>query len=79
MAPRNVIMKGIRTALIVGTLLTLINQWHALFGPATFRWPAFFLTYLVPFTVFIYSYRSNRHERTAPTIIQDDKPADREH
>jgi hypothetical protein len=61
MAPKKVVFKGIRTALIVGSVLTLINQWHALFGDDTFRWPAFFLTYMVPFIVFVYSYHSNKH------------------
>ena len=60
MAPKKVVLKGIRTALIVGSILTLINQWDALFGGAAFRWWAFGLTYLVPFTVFVYSYHSNK-------------------
>lgn len=68
MAPKKVIIKGIKTALIVGSFLTVINQWGGLFGHEAFRWPAFFLTYLVPFSVFIYSYRSNR------ALSQTDKP-----
>ncbi|EAR09502.1 nitrate/nitrite transporter NrtS [Reinekea blandensis] len=59
-APRDVILKGIKTALVVGSVLTVINQWSALVGEESLRWPALFLTYLVPFSVFIYSYRANR-------------------
>ncbi|MAH72749.1 MAG: hypothetical protein CBC09_01535 [Cellvibrionales bacterium TMED49] len=57
--PRDVISRGLKTAIVVGTILLLINQWHALFGSAEFRWRAAMLTYIVPFTVFIYSYISN--------------------
>jgi hypothetical protein len=70
MAPKKVIFKGIRTALIVGSILTLINQWQALFGSEPFRWIALILTYIVPFIVFVYSYHSNKHNEP----IADKKP-----
>ena len=57
--PRHVIFRGLKTAIVVGTILLLINQWHALFGTAEFRWRAAILTYVVPFAVFIYSYVTN--------------------
>lgn len=75
MAPTKVIVKGIKTALVVGTLLTIINQWSALFGSENVRWPAFFLTYLVPFSVFIYSYRSTQASPAAG-LNQTDKRED---
>lgn len=43
---------GVVTALIVGTILTLINQWSALFGEASFNVVSCILTYMVPFLVF---------------------------
>jgi hypothetical protein len=75
MAPKKVIFKGIRTALIVGSLLTLINQWHALFGDEPFRWVALVLTYLVPFTVFVYSYHSNKKVGSEEPASSDDTQA----
>lgn len=50
---------GIKTALIVGTTLTLINQWDAILGPDRFSFWAFFLTLLVPFSVYQYGRISN--------------------
>ncbi len=57
--PRDVIFRGLKTAVVVGSILMLINQWHALFGTEEFRWHAAVLTYMVPFAVFIYSYLKN--------------------
>jgi hypothetical protein len=80
MAPKNVIFKGLRTSLIVGSILTLINQWQALFGSEPFRWIALILTYIVPFIVFVYSYHSNKANDTVindkPMSSSDDKQAD---
>lgn len=55
-----VVIKGIKTALIVGTILTLINQWQGVFGEEPVKWLPLALTYTVPFLVFMYSYYSNR-------------------
>jgi hypothetical protein len=41
-------------ALVVGTILNLINQGEALFGAATVSWAKLVLTYLVPFFVCAY-------------------------
>lgn len=60
MPPIPVLKKGFATAIVVGTILTVINQWDALFGEAPFRWLPFGLTYVVPFAVFLFSYYSNR-------------------
>ena len=38
-------------ALIVGSLLNLINQGEALFGGASVNWIKFALTYVVPYAV----------------------------
>lgn len=38
-------------AAIVGTILNLINQYGALFGPDDIHYPKFVLTYLVPYFV----------------------------
>ena len=36
-------------ALVVGSVLTAINQWEALFGSAAFQWLPALLTYVVPY------------------------------
>lgn len=41
-------------ALVVGTILNLINQGDALLGAAPLNWPKLLLTYLVPFFVCAY-------------------------
>ena len=48
---------------MVGTILNLINQGDALFGPAQINWLKVMLTYLVPYAVSTYgavSYRLSR-------------------
>lgn len=51
--------KQIKTAVIisivVGTILTLINQGEAFFGNAELNWLKVILTYIVPFCVSLYS------------------------
>jgi hypothetical protein len=50
-------------ALVVGTILNLINQGDALFGPGPINWVKVLLTYLVPYVVSTYgavSYRLTR-------------------
>ena len=50
-------------ALVVGTVLNLINQGDALFGPAHINWIKIGLTYFVPYAVSTYgavSYRLSR-------------------
>ncbi len=46
--------------LVVGTILTLINQGDALFGTATINWTKAALTYLVPYAVATYGAISYR-------------------
>lgn len=47
-------IRALPVAFVVGTLLTLINQWPALFGDAEFGYVRAALTFLVPFCVSIY-------------------------
>lgn len=46
--------RSLYVALVVGTLLNLINQGDALFGPAPVSWLKLALTYLVPYGVCTY-------------------------
>ena len=47
-------------ALVVGTILNLINQGDALLGPAQTNWIKIGLTYLVPYAVSTYGAVSYR-------------------
>lgn len=49
MTPR--LKKGLMTSAIVGTLLTLINQYNGVFGSDNMNWLSMMLTYMVPFCV----------------------------
>ena len=53
-------------AIVVGTILNLINQGDALFGAAQINWIKIALTYLVPYAVSTYgavSYRLSQTQR----------------
>lgn len=55
--------RSLYVALVVGTILNLINQGDALFGPGPINWVKVLLTYLVPYVVSTYgavSYRLTR-------------------
>jgi hypothetical protein len=55
--------RSICVALLVGTILNLINQGDAIFGAATINWIKIILTYLVPYAVSTYgavSYRMSK-------------------
>jgi methyl-accepting chemotaxis protein len=47
--------RSIKTAIVVGIILNLINQWQAVFGDSTIAWTSLILTFIVPFLVSIYS------------------------
>ena len=49
------VKRSINTAIVVGSLLNLINQRHAIFGEADILWVNLLLTYLVPYCVSTYS------------------------
>ncbi len=47
--------RAARLALVVGTLLTLINQWEAFTGKEAIDWLKVVLTYFVPYLVSTYT------------------------
>jgi len=47
-------------AIVVGTILNLINQGDALFGASPINWTKIILTYLVPYAVATYGAISYR-------------------
>jgi hypothetical protein len=53
---RDTLLRSIKTALVVGTILALINHWQDLFaGQFSWRWVIpMLITYLVPFSVATY-------------------------
>ena len=50
-----VLFKAVKTALVVGSLITLINQYDALLAQEPFYPIRAAMSYCVPFFVFIYS------------------------
>ncbi len=55
--------RSLYVALVVGTILNLINQGDALFGPPSINWTKLILTYFVPYAVSTYgavSYQLSR-------------------
>ncbi|MDC5840902.1 nitrate/nitrite transporter NrtS [Vibrio europaeus] len=50
-----VIKRAIVIALVVGTLLNIINQYDAIFGALSLNWLKACLTYCVPFSVSLFS------------------------
>ncbi|MFT6265335.1 MAG: methyl-accepting chemotaxis protein [Oleiphilaceae bacterium] len=59
------LIKALKVALFVGSVLIVINQYDALFGEQVFRWFPAFLTYCVPFCVFLAGQLSGR-----PQVIE---------
>jgi len=47
-------MRSLLIAIVVGSLLTLINQYDALLGTVAFNWYKAALTYCVPYLVSTY-------------------------
>lgn len=47
--------RAARLAAVVGTVLVLINQWEAVFGPEIMDWLKVALTYCVPYLVSTYT------------------------
>ena len=56
-------------ALIVGTILNLINQGEAIFGAGAVNLGKIFLTYLVPFFVSAHGAFSSERQTTAPDAL----------
>lgn len=57
---RLMLIKALKVATVVGSVLLLINQYDALFGDAELRLIPAILTYCVPFAVFMAGQLSNR-------------------
>ena len=53
-------LRSFRVALVVGTVLNLINQGDALFGGQAVNWVKIVLTYIVPYCVGTYGAVSYR-------------------
>jgi hypothetical protein len=58
--------RSLYVALVVGTILNLINQGDALFGAAEVNWIKIVLTYLVPYAVCTYGAVSYQLRRAEP-------------
>lgn len=56
------VAKGLLTSMTVGSVLTLINQYEAIFFDASINWLSISLTYLVPFCVHWNSSRSSKNK-----------------
>ena len=52
--------KAMLVSLVVGSILTVVNQWDALINDTPVKWIPVLLTYLVPFLVFILGSRQRR-------------------
>jgi hypothetical protein len=67
-------LRSFWVALLVGTILNLINQGDALFGMAAVNWTKMVLTYCVPYAVSTYgavSYRMSRPPDGPPAARTD--------
>ena len=60
-------IRSLYVALIVGTVLNIINQGDALLGAAPFSWVKIVLTYIVPYCVCTYGAVSFRMRSPAAT------------
>ena len=60
MTPR--LKKGLMTSAFVGTLLTIINQYNAIFNGDNINWLSMALTYIVPFCVHWNSSRVKKND-----------------
>lgn len=58
--PLSVYFSAFKVALVVGSILLLINQYDAVFASAELRLLPALLTYCVPFTVFLLGQRNAR-------------------
>ena len=59
-------LRSFLVALVVGTVLNLINQGDALFGAAAINWLKVILTYFVPYTVCTYGAVSFQLRKMRP-------------
>ena len=64
--------RSLAAAIVVGTILNLINQGDALFGGKALDWVKVALTYIVPYCVATYgavAFRLEMMRRSAPPSI----------
>jgi hypothetical protein len=54
--------RALKLAVIVGTILLLINQWEACIGYKPIDWAKAVLTYIVPYLVSVYTSVVKDHE-----------------
>jgi len=64
--------RSLYVALVVGTVLNLINQGDALLGMASINWLKLALTYLVPYAVCTYGAVSYQLKKAEEPL--DDRP-----
>jgi len=63
--------RAAKLALMVGSLLVVINQWEAFNGAAKFDWVKVVLTYCVPYMVSTYtSVSKDLHHRKQSWLLQ---------
>ena len=65
--------RSLFVALVVGTILNLINQGDALFGEAAVNWTKAVLTYFVPYAVATYGAVSYRLSHKKPQLPSHDE------
>ena len=58
--PDGIPKRSFYVAMVVGTVLNLINQGEVLFGASSINWAKIILTYFVPYTVATYGAISYR-------------------
>ncbi len=58
-----IILRAVKVALVVGTVLLFINQYDAMLGDNEFRTLSACLTYCVPFLVFIFGQCYKKNEK----------------
>lgn len=63
-AKAHVFKASLRTALVVGLILNVINQWEAITGSADFSLPHLVMNFFVPFLVSSYSAARNEVSRS---------------
>jgi len=67
--------KAVLVALVVGSLLNLINQWEALFGAHPLSLIKLLLTFIVPFIVFLFGqWTSQRRALLEPARAPEETP-----
>lgn len=72
------VKRAAMAAIVVGPILTLINQWDALFGPVAFDWFKAMLSTVVPYCVATFGAVSNGRAVAAQNVSSGPQPPMRE-